>query len=264
MDKEFEYLRRKDIIAILDGDERLDGVPGSIMGMPYLSGYALCELSNSFGLHQDLGSSRWVYLDNLLRFVIDQDCCDDLLRYMFDLERFTQLGNLDSRDKVETMYQEIVNGVINHINAKLALAHHELRYIAGHFYITTVNQNVVIDSPQIDRIDAAYVRQLPDRCNEDLQMGNYDSVITKARTLIEEVLVFILEKKGEEILSKGDVTKLYAQVKSLFHMQQNKNYDGRVNSLLSGLEKIVDSIGSMRNANSDSHGVGKSRINVKE
>ena len=89
--------------------------------------------------------------------------------------------------------QEIVNGVINHINAKLALTRHELRYIAGHFYIMAVNQKVIMESPHIERIDAAYIRQLPDRCNEDLLMGNFDSVITKLRTLIEEVLVFILE-----------------------------------------------------------------------
>ena len=47
-------------------------------------------------------------------------------------------------------------------------------------------------------------------------------------------------------------------------MQQDKSYDGRVNSLLSGLERIVESIGSMRNSNSDAHGVGSSRIQIKE
>ncbi len=43
-------------------------------------------------------------------------------------------------------------------------------------------------------------------------------------------------------------------------MRQDKSYNGSVNGLLSGLEKIVQSIAEMRNSNSDAHGVGKKRI----
>ena len=82
--------------------------------------------------------------------------------------------------------------------------------------------------------------------------------------MIEEVLIWILEKNGKTVQSKGDLNKLYNQVKTEFHMSQNKGYDGRVNSLLSGLERIVQSIGEMRNSNSDAHGVGTSRITIKE
>ena len=47
-------------------------------------------------------------------------------------------------------------------------------------------------------------------------------------------------------------------------MQQNSEYDKRVNGLLSGLEKIVQNIGDMRNINSDAHGVGSNRIRIRE
>lgn len=103
-----------------------------------------------------------------------------------------------------------------------------------------------------------------ERCREDFISGNYDSVITKSRTIIEEVLIYILEEKNEPVMSKGDIGKLYNQVKTILHMQQDKSYDGRVNSLLSGLERIVESIGTMRNSNSDAHGVGSSRIQAPE
>ena len=52
--------------------------------------------------------------------------------------------------------------------------------------------------------------------------------------------------------------------KGLYNMRQDKGYDGRVNSLLGGLEKIVQSVAEMRNVNSDSHGVGRNRIAIKE
>ena len=47
-------------------------------------------------------------------------------------------------------------------------------------------------------------------------------------------------------------------------MRQKKEWDQRVNELLGGLHKIVSAVSSMRNMNSDAHGVGASRISIKE
>ena len=43
-----------------------------------------------------------------------------------------------------------------------------------------------------------------------------------------------------------------------------RDTDKRINTLLSGLEKIVSSISEMRNKNSDAHGVGATRIAIDE
>ena len=264
MKSQFELLIRKDIIQILDGDELL-GEPGDeVFRMPYLKGTDLCELSGIFGLHQEYGASRWTYLDSLLHYVIEQNRCDELLCYMFDLERFYQLERLPDQKSVEEKHQAICIAAINKINAKLALGRHELKLIGGHFYITEIGKKIQVESPEIKQINMPYVQGLSERCREDFISGNYDSVITKSRTIIEETLVYILESRNEPVTAKGDIGKLYNQVKTLFHMHQDKSYDGRVNSLLSGLERIVESIGFMRNTNSDAHGVGSSRIEVKE
>ena len=47
-------------------------------------------------------------------------------------------------------------------------------------------------------------------------------------------------------------------------MHANSEMDKRINTLLSGLEKIVSSISEMRNKASDSYGVGKNRIAIEE
>lgn len=47
-------------------------------------------------------------------------------------------------------------------------------------------------------------------------------------------------------------------------MHQAKDVDRRMNSLLSGLEKILTAIKEMRNEASDSHGVGNRRIALEE
>lgn len=47
-------------------------------------------------------------------------------------------------------------------------------------------------------------------------------------------------------------------------MHANKDLDTRINTLLSGLEKIITAIGQMRNKESDSHGVGSKRIGIDD
>ena len=97
---------------------------------------------------------------------------------------------------------------------------------------------------------------------KDVSDGNYDSAITKCRTLLEEVFCYVIEKKGEIPSESGDIGKLYSQVKALYSMHQDKDMDKRINGLLSGLEKIVNAVAEMRNKGSDSHGVGSKRIRI--
>lgn len=74
----------------------------------------------------------------------------------------------------------------------------------------------------------------------------------------------MIEKKNNVPSDKGDIGKLYKQVKELYNMHNDGNIDKRINTLLSGLEKIVSSIAEMRNKAGDSHGVGAKRINIAD
>ena len=47
-------------------------------------------------------------------------------------------------------------------------------------------------------------------------------------------------------------------------MKQQNDWDKRVNDMISGINKIIDAIVSMRNMNSDAHGVGVGHITIKE
>ncbi len=265
MTSKYELLRRKNIIEILDGDITIEEKEKYKVKMPYLSGPKLCELSNDFGLYREYGKeSRWVYLDDLLKYVIEKNRCDELLIRMFSKEAFKDLLTLKTKKEVEDAYSYIVQAVINKINVILFSSRYELQCIKGHFYVTETGKEPIIEATNIQSIDLGYIQGLKERCTEDFLIGNYDSVITKSRTLIEEVLIHILEQNQVEIETKGDISKIYNQVKCLYNMRQDKSYNGSVNGLLSGLEKIVQSIAEMRNSNSDAHGVGKKRISIRE
>lgn len=124
--------------------------------------------------------------------------------------------------------------------------------------------SVHISAPAISCVNRDYIKDIAARAMADVDANSFDSAITKSRTLLEEVFIYAIEKKGETPSESGDIGKLYAQVKSLYNMHQSKDMDKRINGLLSGLEKILSSIAEMRNKGSDSHGVGAKRINIAD
>ena len=95
-----------------------------------------------------------------------------------------------------------------------------------------------------------------------MENNDYDSVINKSRTLIEEVLCHIIEQKGETPNDSGNIEKLQAQCRKLLNMTNSPNLDQRIKQLLSGLTSIISAISSLRNLGSDAHGVGSRRINI--
>lgn len=264
---DYELMRNRKIIDILIGDTIL----GNGEKMPRLSGSHLCSISTMFGYSREYssrggGPSRWVYMDDLLAFFIDQDRVSDLLVYLFDLDNFRGFIDCYSPDEVEEKHEKIVNAAINAINAILIFSQRDLRYVSNRYIICNIdkeNKNL-IEVLTSEIIDIPYVFKLKERTKSYLVSGDYDSVVTKSRTLIEEVLIYILEENNIQIKSKGDIQKLYCEVKEVLNMRTNRDYDRSINSMLSGLEKIIQAVAEMRNSNSDSHGAGRKRIAIRK
>ena len=273
MKQNYDLLRSKDIIAILDGDTQIEELDGLRIAMPYLSGPMLCELSQKFGYYQEYywgnGSkpnlSRWQYMDNILEYVIKENKVNQLLSYMMDKERFSDnLRKLNNVSDIEKKYKYIIQKVLEQINSILYFGGHELVVINNQYIVKSVDEKINIDVPNINIVDRDYIKNLSERAMKDIDEGNLDSAITKSRTLLEETFCYAIELKGKEPSDSGDIGKLYKQVKDLYDMHANKDMDKRINKLLSGLENIVQSIAEMRNNGSDSHGLGIKRINISD
>ena len=126
------------------------------------------------------------------------------------------------------------------------------------------NNSIQLEAPAITAVNREYIASIASRANRDVDNGEYDSAITKARTLLEEVFCHAIEAKGESPSDSGEIGRLYNQVKTLYNMHQARDMDVRINMLLSGLEKILTAITQMRNESSDAHGVGAGRIRISE
>lgn len=270
----FELLRSKPILAILDGDTEFGTIQISQTksirnALPYLSGPMLCEISVKFGLPATYSwgggtKSRWEYLDNLLAHCISNNRVSDLLGFLFSKEQFAEILRGYTPDEIDTTYQKIIATVLDQLNGQLYFGGHELVRVGERFVVQKKGAVATVAAPTVKIIDQAYIVSISERAMKDVSEGNYDSAITKCRTLLEEVFFYAIEKKNETPSTKGDIGKLYSQVKSLYHMHQQKDQDNRINALLSGLEKILTAISEMRNKSSDAHGAGSNRIKLEE
>lgn len=270
----FRLLDQREIIDILIGDTELGNYSFSdgksvALKMPYLSGPKLCELSTKFGLtvsyeYNGENLSRWQYLFNLIQFCAEEDKCSELLNYLFSKESFFSVLSKYPLYDIEKIHKATVSSAIESINGALYIGGNELVKIGSNYIIQSIDGEVLIPKENIKRIDREYISDITSRAIRDIKNGEYDSAITKSRTLMEEVFMYAIEMKEEVEEKKGDITKLYKQVRKLYNMDIDPKADERIKKLLSGLNTIVDSIAEMRNKNSDSHGAGDERINLSK
>ena len=268
MNKDYSLLINRSIIDVLIGDKQVFGN----YSLPYLSGPSLCQLSTMYGLPRTytwgrgiVNRSRWEYMQDLLTFLNPQGRIPELLSHLIQQERFNSLIGIGDIHKVDETYKNILKGAIDAINAQLVISRMELRIINKQFVLIEIGKEVTFETPIVKVISSQYIRELPERIKDDIDNKDYDSVLTKSRTLLEEVLIYIIEKLTfERYKSSGDLVKIYQDATSLLNMRQKREWDQRVNELLGGLHKIVSAVSSMRNMNSDAHGAGSNRITIKK
>ncbi|MBD5400630.1 abortive infection family protein [bacterium] len=272
MNEQYDLLKARSILDILIGDTSFGQIKVSEndnrevrCGLPYLTGTAICEAAGLFSAPVMYGSSsRWVYMCQLIDWCIEHSRISDLLHYLFSKARFSDVLHGFSAEEVNLLHGRIISEIISQINGYLSFSDNELVLVGNVYYVKSQHVEIPVETPSLDRIDREYIRQLIDRAFEDISNGNNDSAITKARTLIEEIFCYAIEQQNCSPSGRGDITRLYNQVKDLYNMHQNRDIDRRISDLLSGLNKIVDAISNMRNVASDSHGLGARRIAISD
>lgn len=256
-------LTNRKIIDILIGDREIE-VESQKVFLPYLSGSDLVGLNNELGYSTVYGKqSRWMYMDNLIRFLIEIDEITRLLKRVFSLSHFESNISGNTPNEIKEQHRKIVESAINEINSTLIYSGVELKKVNLDYYLLPIINGSTINVEFESIIDQKYILDLEGRVKEDLNNQNYDSVLTKCRTILEEVLTYILEEHGGlEVITKGDIVKLYNKVKKELNIQQKQEFDDRINQLLGGIENTIRAISDMRNIGGDAHGKGKNRIKI--
>lgn len=185
------------------------------------------------------------------------------VRILFDLRRFHKDLQGLAAEETDRRHEAIVTAAIGAINGELLFGSHELRRLGNTYSVVSIDYSPAMETPSIERIDCQYVKDVAERAQRDVAQGEYDSSLTKARTLLKEAFCQVVERKGEKPSSNGDINKLFNQAKDLYNIHADKDTDRRVRDLINGLNKIAESIDRMRNTQSDAHGVGATRVNIE-
>ena len=272
----YDFLKQKEIIQILIGDELVGTIPcddGSTdffgfpqnvkIYFPKLYRREICNLSTRFGFPMSYEGNQYIrreYFEKMLDHLIQANRCSKLLAFLFEKPQFQSQLSCFAPEKIDDYYNEIVRIILEALNDILHDSGHELKIIGQKFIVQPSGTKLAVHAPMIERtIDRPYIAEITARALQAINEGHFDSALTKAKTLLEEVFKYVIEQKGETSPEKADIHKQYKCVRNLYNMETNKDNDKRINVLLSGLSSIVDSVTEMRNGNSDAHGLGKER-----
>ncbi|MEY8482034.1 hypothetical protein AALD74_09300 [Lachnospiraceae bacterium 48-21] len=175
---------------------------GYRLGLPYLRGQDICSLATRFGFpivykEDELGCSfRCEMFKAFLLNIIKREMVSNVLAYMFSI---------------------------------LFLGKHELKVVNEKFYLVEFQKDIQIEAPVFNIVNMEYIHSLRTRCTEDLSNGNYDSVITKSRTLMEEIFLYVLENEKVNVKMNGDLTQYYGKIKEKYGLNQSSDIDNRIN-----------------------------------
>ena len=267
-------LRNRKIIDLFIGDNPVQKNLIEEITMPYMSGMQICKFSQKIGYIQKYNEeklSRWQYMDRLLYYVIENDKISIFFKELLDLKRFEELANNDDFEygfgsSIQEKYWNIINELFQSINKYLTFdkCYIEYNLQTYQFSLMEFENDVELYTSKIEEIDSAYIRRIANEAYNAIKNKDYESAITKSRTLVEEVLIKGIENKKVKPSENGNINTLYNQFKILYKMHINDDMDIRIKTLLSGFEKILTAISQMRDKNSDSHGVGDKRLELNE
>lgn len=260
-------LKDKEIISIIIGDEYIKNeFIFNEVRMPYMKKKDIYNFGETLGMNKNLldeQASRNACMEKVLDFAINKNKINAFFKSIFDLKRFREICDNDFWNPQGTYY-DIINNVMVRINQILFYDKCRIEYNLENYVFSLVdNENeIVLSSEVIEKVDNQYIKKIQEQALEVIKTGDYDSAITKSRTMLEEVFIYGIEEKELKAEAKGNIIKLYNQFKNNYNLNTSSELDNRVNDLISGFNKIVDSIARMRDLNSDSHGAGARRIAI--
>lgn len=269
--KDWNLLKDREIISLMIGDEEITkNMSFQTLIMPYMSGKDICDFASLLGLeitYNEEKLSRKEYMEKVLDYAINNNLINNFFKELFELKRFrkvcSKISNYYGND-VMSFYWNTVYEFINCVNNILLYSKCYIEYSLENFTFSLIDteKQIVLSTETIEKIDNQYIKKIKEQALEVVKAGDYDSAITKSRTMLEEVFIYGIEISNLKVEAKGDIIKLYNQFKGIYNLTSSSDFDIRVNDLLSGFNKIVDSVAKMRNLNSDSHGAGSRRIAI--
>ena len=94
-----------------------------------------------------------------------------------------------------------------------------------------------------------------------LRDGNFENAVTRSVSCVESVMRVTHEKLSEPLPRKKQLTDLWKSTRSILHFE-SLDESGLTLALLNSLSGVMTHFGGVRNALSDAHGKGSTKVDV--
>lgn len=220
-------------------------INGDTDQFPYMSGPELVDFFNQFGfrdLYGDGFPSRWVYVENKLLEKNGDQSLATIIEESVNPVRF-----------FDTEYD--IENAVEHLNELLIHDNYQLTK-SGKGYKIVNHEGVYLEPESLAEIENDFLTEQILKCDNKILNEDFDGAITNSRTLIETVMLDILNAYEVKYDHKGDLLKAYSEIKKVMNLNPGDDrFPDSIKQLLSGLNSIINGLATLRNEMGDAHTV---------
>lgn len=219
------------------------------------------------------------YFEAALSYAEEYNLTQELFNYFFhkryilkgieDFNISNEASLKEKRIEINNAWNKIVKKAIGYLNNILLIDNYESYYDFQNnrisFYEINSNHSFIIEN---HIMNFSQLNELYINAKNSLKVKDYDSVITKSRTILEYTFLYILRKENISIKENGKLRRYRTEVNKVLGLnpdgenwKDNKEKFKSILELVSGLNKIIDAIATMRDNYSDAHANLKKFIN---
>lgn len=212
--------------------------------LPYKKGHELVDFFVEFGANDVYGEgfpSRWQYTEDKVREFNNTTTLKSIIENSVDPRDLMGLG---------TDIPEIIKS----INDYLKFDGYELKKV-GEFYKIHDAKGIVVEPETVQGLSHEFIKEQIEKCQNKIDQGDFNGAITNARSLVEAVMIEIIETHtGEEVKNDGKLENLYKQVKKILNLTIDpKILPPTIIQILSGLDSITGGLAGLSNNSGDRH-----------
>lgn len=211
---------------------------------PYMSGPSLVEFYNEHDFDDEYGQgfpSRWVFS---MEKIIHSNGSPKLQKIIEDF--------VDPRRFIGT--DKNVENVVDEVNKLIKFDGYSLVKKGDKYLITDIQGNFIREE-NITIIGHSFISEQVEKCQEKILTEDYNGSITNARTLMEAILIHIIETiEKREVKNDGNLLNLYSKAKKALKIDFKKEaIPDSAFQVLSGLDSIINGLSGFSNNAGDRH-----------
>lgn len=212
--------------------------------LPYKSGPKLVDFFVGHGADDRYGEgfpSRWQYTEDKIRQFNNTPTLKNIIEDV-----------LDPRDFIE--HRDALQKAITTINEYLRYDGYEIIRV-GDFNKVTDKNGLLIEPKTVKGLTHDNIKEQIAKCHKKIDEGDYSGAITNARSLVEAVMIEIIEQHEEkEIKNEGKIENLFKQVKKILNLNIDPNVlPPTVIQILSGFDSVLNGLAGLSNNSGDRH-----------